>query len=148
MWVFFLFCFFFCGFFFFFFLHGDLTLRQQKNCNCGTYLPDKFCVLSHRDRICTLYLLSHRTTVHRPVFALIPCHQAFGKYCYWSPVCKVSGKMRPGFEPRASTREDVWPVSTPLTTKLYDCKQELEKTYVIHLPSGLDHVVYIHQEEA
>ena len=27
-----------------------------------------------------------------------------------------------------ATREDVWPVSTPLTTKLYGCKQELEKT--------------------
>ena len=27
-----------------------------------------------------------------------------------------------------STREDVWPVSTPLTTKFYGCKQELEKT--------------------
>ena len=26
------------------------------------------------------------------------------------------------------TREDVWPVSTSLTTKLYGCKQELEKT--------------------
>ena len=26
------------------------------------------------------------------------------------------------------TREDVWPVSTPLMTKLYDSKQELEKT--------------------
>ena len=25
------------------------------------------------------------------------------------------------------TSEDVWPVSTPLTTKLYGCKQELEK---------------------
>ena len=25
------------------------------------------------------------------------------------------------------TREDVWRVSTPLTTKLYSCKQELEK---------------------
>ena len=27
-----------------------------------------------------------------------------------------------------ATREDVWPVSTSLTTKLYGCKQELEKT--------------------
>ena len=27
-----------------------------------------------------------------------------------------------------ATREDVWPVSTPLMTKLYGCKQELEKT--------------------
>ena len=27
-----------------------------------------------------------------------------------------------------ATREDVWPVSTPLTTKLYGCKQELKKT--------------------
>ena len=27
-----------------------------------------------------------------------------------------------------NTREDVWPVSTPLATKLYGCKQELEKT--------------------
>ena len=27
-----------------------------------------------------------------------------------------------------AAREDVWPVSTPLTTKLYGCKQELEKT--------------------
>ena len=27
-----------------------------------------------------------------------------------------------------ATREDVWPVSTRLTTKLYVCKQELEKT--------------------
>ena len=27
-----------------------------------------------------------------------------------------------------ATREDVWPVSTPLTTKIYGCKQELEKT--------------------
>ena len=26
-----------------------------------------------------------------------------------------------------ATREDVWPVNTPLTTKLYSCKQELEK---------------------
>ena len=26
-----------------------------------------------------------------------------------------------------ATREDVWPVSSPLTTKLYGCKQELEK---------------------
>ena len=25
-------------------------------------------------------------------------------------------------------REDVWPVNTPLMTKLYGCKQELEKT--------------------
>ena len=30
--------------------------------------------------------------------------------------------------PHKATREDVWPVSTPLTTKLYGCKQELEKT--------------------
>ena len=30
-----------------------------------------------------------------------------------------------------ATREDVWPVSTPLTTKLYGCKQELEKTTFI-----------------
>ena len=27
-----------------------------------------------------------------------------------------------------ATREDVWPVSTSLTTKLYGCKQDLEKT--------------------
>ena len=27
-----------------------------------------------------------------------------------------------------ATREDVWPVSTSLTTKLYGCRQELEKT--------------------
>ena len=27
-----------------------------------------------------------------------------------------------------ATREDVWPVSTSLTTKLYGCKQELEET--------------------
>ena len=27
-----------------------------------------------------------------------------------------------------ATREDVWPVSTSLTTKLYGCKQELKKT--------------------
>ena len=27
-----------------------------------------------------------------------------------------------------ATRKDVWPVSTSLTTKLYGCKQELEKT--------------------
>ena len=27
-----------------------------------------------------------------------------------------------------ATREDVWPVSTSLTTKLYGCNQELEKT--------------------
>ena len=27
-----------------------------------------------------------------------------------------------------ATREVVWPVSTPLTTKFYGCKQELEKT--------------------
>ena len=27
-----------------------------------------------------------------------------------------------------AAREDMWPVSTSLTTKLYDCKQELEKT--------------------
>ena len=27
-----------------------------------------------------------------------------------------------------ATREDMWPVSTSLTTKLYGCKQELEKT--------------------
>ena len=27
-----------------------------------------------------------------------------------------------------ATREDVWPVITPLTTKLNGCKQELEKT--------------------
>ena len=27
-----------------------------------------------------------------------------------------------------AAREDVWPVSTSLSTKLYDCKQELEKT--------------------
>ena len=27
-----------------------------------------------------------------------------------------------------ATREDVWPVSTSLTTKLYSCKQDLEKT--------------------
>ena len=27
-----------------------------------------------------------------------------------------------------ATREDVWPVSTPLMTKLYSCKLELEKT--------------------
>ena len=27
-----------------------------------------------------------------------------------------------------ATREDVWPVSTSLTTKFYGCKQELEKT--------------------
>ena len=27
-----------------------------------------------------------------------------------------------------ATKEDVWPVSTSLTTKLYGCKQELEKT--------------------
>ena len=27
-----------------------------------------------------------------------------------------------------ATREDVWPVSISLTTKLYGCKQELEKT--------------------
>ena len=26
------------------------------------------------------------------------------------------------------TREDAWPVSTPLTTKLYSCKQAVEKT--------------------
>ena len=42
-----------------------------------------------------------------------------------------------------ATREDVWPVSTSLTTKLYGCKQELEKT-----PSGLDRVVCECQEEA
>ena len=30
-----------------------------------------------------------------------------------------------------ATREDVWPVSTSLTTKLYGCKQELEKTSFI-----------------
>ena len=30
-----------------------------------------------------------------------------------------------------ATREDVWPVSTYLTTKLYGCKQELEKTSFI-----------------
>ena len=29
------------------------------------------------------------------------------------------------------TREDVWPVSTPLTTKLYGCKQEIEETSFI-----------------
>ena len=27
-----------------------------------------------------------------------------------------------------ATREDVWPVNTPLMTKLYSCKQELQKT--------------------
>ena len=27
-----------------------------------------------------------------------------------------------------ATREDVWPVNTPLMTKIYGCKQELEKT--------------------
>ena len=27
-----------------------------------------------------------------------------------------------------TTREDLWPVSTSLTTKLYGCKQELKKT--------------------
>ena len=27
-----------------------------------------------------------------------------------------------------ATRDDVWPVRTPLTTKLYGCKQELDKT--------------------
>ena len=29
---------------------------------------------------------------------------------------------------RKATREDVWPVSTSLMTRLYGCKQELEKT--------------------
>ena len=46
-----------------------------------------------------------------------------------------------------ATREDVWPVSTSRTTKLYGCKQELEKTDVIHLLSGLDRVVCERQEE-
>ena len=30
--------------------------------------------------------------------------------------------------PSQTTREAVWPVSTPLTTRLYGCKQELVKT--------------------
>ena len=32
------------------------------------------------------------------------------------------------FHKASSTREDVWPVNTPLMTNLYGCKQEMEKT--------------------
>ena len=38
------------------------------------------------------------------------------------------------------SREEVWPVSTPLTTNLYFCKQELEKTTPFIPPSGPDRV--------
>ena len=51
-----------------------------------------------------------------------------------------------------ATRENVWPVSTPLTTKLYGCKQELEKTTsfiprAALIVSGLDRVDCERQEE-
>ena len=46
-----------------------------------------------------------------------------------------------------TTREDVWPVSTSLMTKLSSCKQEDGEDAVIHLLSGLGHVACERQEE-
>ena len=46
-----------------------------------------------------------------------------------------------------ATREDVWPVSTPLTIKLYGCKQGAGEDDVIHLPGGLHRVDCKRQEE-
>ena len=50
------------------------------------------------------------------------------------PLCKV-------------TREDVWPVSTPLTTKLYGAQAGAGEDDFIYLLSGPDHVVCKRQEE-
>ena len=46
-----------------------------------------------------------------------------------------------------ATREDVWPVSTSLTTKLYGCKQELEKTTSFISRAALNRVDCDRQEE-
>ena len=45
------------------------------------------------------------------------------------------------------TREDVWPPSTPLTTRLYGCKQKLEKTTSIISRAALIGVAYERREE-
>ena len=45
-----------------------------------------------------------------------------------APVTKKTKPQNMFYQFHEAIRENVWSISTPLTTKLYGCKQELEKT--------------------